>query len=464
MDIEEDTIIALSSPPGRGAIAIIRISGKNTFSIIKKIAKTPNNENFYELPHRKLLRANFYINDEWIDDGMFVIFKAPNSYTGEDMAELYIHGNPLIAKKIINFVSSETLGRPSLPGEFTRRAFYNGKMDLLKAESINRLIQARSEFEFNSIKKTYFGDLYKLVNKIRAEILLLKAQIEAELDFSDQDIEYTQKENLILNVNEIKNKIENLLKNSSLLAKISQGIQIAIVGKTNAGKSSLMNKILGWDRSIVSEIEGTTRDYISEEIEISGILVRIVDTAGLRETLNIIEKEGIKRSKEAIKKSLIILHLIDGSLPKYEFTQEIKELLQNISNKIIIHIINKKDQLHPEAWKLENLEINNKNLFGLYLSCKTGENLDELKNLIEKIIQNQTYVSDPYLLEERQYYHFSKINESLNNVLHLFKQNTPLEIISSELNDVIHHLAELTGEVSTEEILGKIFSMFCIGK
>lgn len=460
----EDTIISLSSPPGRGAISVIRISGNNSIPIIKKIAKKPNLKNFQQLEFRKLYRAYFYLNEEWIDDGMFVVFKAPNSYTGEDMAELYIHGNPLIIKKIINFVSFEKLGRPSLPGEFTKRAFYNGKMDLLKAESVNRIIQARSEFELHSIKKIYFGDLYKLINRIRSEILLAKAKIEAELDFSDQDIENTQKETMIFNITEIKNKIDTLLKNSSLIAKISQGIQIAIVGKTNAGKSSLMNKILGWDRSIVSEIEGTTRDYISEELEIFGILTRIVDTAGLRETLDSIEKEGIRRSKEAIEKSSIILHLIDGSIPKYEFTSEIKELLQNTSNKTIIHLINKKDQLHKDSWKIENLEVNYQRSFALYISCKTGENLAELKELIEKIIQNQTSVADPYLLEERQYYHFSKINESLDTILLLFKQNAPEEIISAELNVAIQHLQELTGEISTEEILGKIFSMFCIGK
>ncbi|MFN3605321.1 MAG: tRNA uridine-5-carboxymethylaminomethyl(34) synthesis GTPase MnmE [Leptonema sp. (in: bacteria)] len=459
----EDTIISLSSPPGRGAIGIIRISGKNTKSILNLIAKTPNNQKINTLHPRKLQRALFYLDGEWIDDGMFVYFHSPFSYTGEDMAELYIHGNPLIAKKIISFVSLKGLARPSLPGEFTRRAFLNGKIDLTKAESINRIIQAKSEFELNSLKKIYFGDLYKLIHKIRSEILLLKANLEAEIDFSDQDIEYTEKEVLIQKVYEIKNKIQNLLENSSLVSKISQGIQISLVGKTNAGKSSLMNKILGWDRSIVSEVEGTTRDYISEEMEIAGILVRIVDTAGLRVTYDKIEQEGIKRTKEAMERSFLILHIIDGSLPKYEFTEEITKFLKKNHNKILVHIINKKDTLHKDSWKIEDF-IQDQNTKVIYTSCKTGEGLLELKNLIEELIQNHYQVTDPYLLEERQYYHFNKILESLEKILTLWNQNAPEEILSVELNYAIEHLAELTGEVTTEEILGKIFSMFCIGK
>lgn len=459
----QDTIIALSSPPGRGAISIIRISGTNTKIILSTIAKKINQNSFEQFIPRTIQRCNFYLNNEWIDDGMFVFFQAPNSYTGEDMAELYIHGNPLISKKIINYVSFKGLARPSLPGEFTRRAFLNGKMDLTKAEAINRIISARSEYELNLTKKVYFGELYKLINKIRSEIISLKAQIEAEIDFNDQDIDYSEKEILKGKVKNIKNQIQLLLNNSSTLAKVSQGIQISLIGKTNAGKSSLMNKILGWDRSIVSEIEGTTRDYISEETEISGVLVRIVDTAGLRETYDLIEKEGIRRSKEAIEKSSIILHLIDGSISKYEFTKEIQDLLKQETEKKIIHVINKKDILHPHCWKVEDfLAYPNQKV--IYISCKTGEGLEELKNTIEEYIHNQCNISDPFLLEERQYFHFTKILESLEKLELLWNQNAPDEIVAAELNFAIEHLGELTGEITTEDILGRIFSMFCIGK
>jgi tRNA modification GTPase len=328
-----DTIIALSTPVGRGAIAVIRISGSNTPQILKQIIQKPSSkekidEEYLFKNARKFLRAIISFNDEIIDDGMIVFFQSPYTYTGEDMAEIHIHGNPLIAKKIINVVSNLGLARPSLPGEFTRRAFINGKMDLTKAESIHRIITAKSEYELNAVKKIYFGDLYKLINRIRSELILLKAQVEAEVDFSDQDIDYSEKEKLKQKIVQIINMIDDVLKKSKIASHISQGFQIALVGKTNAGKSSLMNKILGWDRSIVSDIEGTTRDYISEEIELAGMLVRIIDTAGLRETKDHIEKEGIRRSKEAMEKSQMILHVIDGSIKEYSFVPELEEYIK----------------------------------------------------------------------------------------------------------------------------------------
>ncbi|GIX41520.1 MAG: tRNA modification GTPase MnmE [Leptospiraceae bacterium] len=468
----EETIIALSTPAGRGAIAIIRISGPNTLQIIQTIIRKPSdlsnkiNSEFILQNTRKLLRAIIYHNNEVIDDGMFVFFGSPNSYTGEDMAEIYIHGNPLIAKKIINIVSSYGLARPSLPGEFTRRAFLNEKMDLTRAESIHRIITAKSEYELNAVKKIYFGDLYKLINRIRSELILLKAQIEAEVDFSDQDIDYSEKDQIKQKVNQIISMIQDVLKKSAVATRISQGIQIALVGKTNAGKSSLLNKILGWDRSIVSDIEGTTRDYISEEIELARTLVRIVDTAGLRETKDQIEKEGIRRSKEAMEKSQIILHIIDGSIKEYPFLPEIDEFVHSKdSYKKIIHIINKKDCLHKDAWNEEKLKrYANHEVIVKYISCKTGEGIEDLKQTIESFIKNQFQIQDPFLLEERHHYHFNKIIESLKRVNQLFDENAPEEIIAIEIQDALNHISELTGEITTEDILGRIFSMFCIGK
>jgi tRNA modification GTPase len=467
-----DTIIALSTPVGRGAIAVIRISGSNTTQILKQIILKPSSkekidEEYLFKNARKFLRAIISFNDEIIDDGMIVFFQSPYTYTGEDMAEIHIHGNPLIAKKIINVVSNLGLARPSLPGEFTRRAFINGKMDLTKAESIHRIITAKSEYELNAVKKIYFGDLYKLINRIRSELILLKAQVEAEVDFSDQDIDYSEKEKLKQKIVQIINMIDDVLKKSKIASHISQGFQIALVGKTNAGKSSLMNKILGWDRSIVSDIEGTTRDYISEEIELAGMLVRIIDTAGLRETKDHIEKEGIRRSKEAMEKSQMILHVIDGSIKEYSFVPELEEYIKNYKDnyKKIIHIINKKDSLHPDSWNEEKLKkYIHDDIVVKYISCKTGEGIEDLKQSIESAIKSQFQVPDPFLLEERHNYHFNKIKESLTKVQSLWDEGAPDEVVAIELQEALNHIAELTGEITTEDILGRIFSMFCIGK
>lgn len=466
----DDTIVALSTSAGRGAIGIIRISGSNTLNILTSITTDPKNKylnkDYFYNNLKKIIRCNIKIHNEILDDGICIFFKSPNSYTGEDLAELHIHGNPLIAKKIINYIADNGWARPSLPGEFTRRAFLNGKMDLTKAESIHRIITAKSEYELNSIKKIYFGDLYKFINKIRSEIIMLKAQIEAEVDFSDQDIDYSERSYLINKINQIILLIDDILKQSSTASKVVQGLQIALVGKTNVGKSSLLNKILGWDRSIVSEIEGTTRDYIAEEIELAGLTVRIIDTAGLRETHDVIEQEGIRRSKEAMDRSQIILHIIDGSIPQYEFLPEIVEYIHNKeSYKKIIHIINKKDNLNSAAWNESKLkEYAQHDVFVHYISCKTSEGINELKQHIENIIKERFPQNNPYLLEERHHYHFSKIKESLKTVLDLWEDHAPDEIVAIEIQQALNHIAELTGEITTEDVLGRIFSMFCIGK
>ncbi len=463
---DNSTIIALSSPYGRGAISIIRISGGNTKYILENLIKKENHP-FQKNP-RKVYKSSFYINSQVIDEGMFVFFKGPYSYTGEDLAEIYIHGNPIIVKKIINFVAQTGWARPSKPGEFTRRAFINGKMDLTKAESIHRIITARSEYELNAIKNIYFGDLYKLVHKIRSEIINIKAFIEAEIDFSDEDIDLVGREKIKENIKNIIKNIHQLLEKSSVVSKVSQGFSIAIVGKPNTGKSSLLNKILGWDRSIVSEVEGTTRDYISEEIEYMGMPVRITDTAGLRKTDDFIEKEGIRRSRQIVEKSEIILHLIDASLEKYDFLQDYEDSLKQIilsNEKKVIHILNKIDKKHHQSWNEESLKnYITQPIDIVKISCKTGEGISELKLKLEKMISVFYEIKDPFLLEERHHYHFQAIIQSLNKVIDLWKYNAPDEIISLEFDNVLQNISQLTGEVTTEEVLGRIFSMFCIGK
>ncbi|MCS7204206.1 MAG: tRNA uridine-5-carboxymethylaminomethyl(34) synthesis GTPase MnmE [Leptospiraceae bacterium] len=472
--INDDTIIALSSSPGRGAISVVRISGKNTLTILENITSKssqdyiPFKKEEIEKRPRHLMRAFFFIEGNIIDDGLFAFFPLPNSYTGEDVAEIYLHGNPLISRRLIQFVSKKGLARPALQGEFTRRAFLNGKMDLTKAESIQRLISAKSEYELQAARRVYFGDLYRIINRIRSEIILLKAQVEAEIDFSDQDIDYSEKQQLIEKTKAIIRQIDEVLKRSSHATKVSQGFQIALVGKTNAGKSSLMNKILGWERSIVSEVEGTTRDYVSEEIEIAGVNVRLVDTAGLRKTSDVIEREGIKRAKEIMEKSQLILHIIDGSIEMYEFLPEFLEFLESNKDKYskkILYVINKKDILHPNAWSYEKIkEFSQTEPVVMYVSCKTGEGLNDLFNQLENAIKEEFQIQDPFLLEERQIYHFNRIRNSLDNVIHLWEEHTPDEIVAIEIQNAIDNIAELTGEITTEEVLGKIFSMFCIGK
>lgn len=469
----DDTIIALSTPFGKGAISVVRISGKNTLEILSKIASKSevsftgyNIEEIKKKP-RYLFRSFFFVESQPVDDGLFAFFPAPHSYTGEDVAELYLHGNPIISKTIIRFLSATGLARPALPGEFTRRAFLNGKIDLTKAEAIHRLITAKNEVEWIAARRMYFGDLYRWIQRLRSDIILLKAQIEAEIDFSDQEIDYSEKEALIASTQRIIQQIENLLQRSHKLKALSQGLQIALVGRTNAGKSSLMNRLLGWDRSIVSDVEGTTRDYIAEEVEIAGTTVRLVDTAGLRNTSDAIEKEGIRRSKDIMARSKILIYVIDGSVESYDFFPEIQEYIAKDNNndnvKKVIFVINKKDILHPGAWNYEKLKSLTGDPHVIMVSCKTGEGIEELYRTIENFVK-EDLPEDSLLLEERQIYHLLRIKESLEKAVALWYQNTSEEIVALEIQQALDNIAELTGEITTEEILGRIFSMFCIGK
>tara|TARA_Y100001937_G_scaffold122491_1_gene183342 strand:- start:32844 stop:34403 length:1560 start_codon:yes stop_codon:yes gene_type:complete len=392
-----------------------------------------------------------------LDDGLFLFFRGPASYTGEDTLEVTLHGNPVIARHFILAACDHLKIRPADPGEFTRRAFQNGKLDLLKAEGVRRIIDARSVFELHASRRLYDGELTRMISRFRSALIHLKAETEAEVDFSTEDLTFESREETIERVLDLRRRIADILERSRSSSRISDGVQVALSGVPNAGKSSLLNQILGWERSIVSEIEGTTRDFVSEEIELTGIAVRFVDTAGLRESQDLVEQEGVRRSRQQMERSAIIFHVCDLNREPYPEPE--------FPAPPVWHILNKADLVDPERLTAWESHVRMNSADRIYpVSCKTGEGLKELREALSVFIKEETESVDPFFLEERHRYHFQRMDEALEKLLELWQQDAPAEICALELDQALHHCGELTGNISTEEVLGRIFSVFCVGK
>ncbi len=457
VSIPDDTIAAISSPPGRGAVGMIRISGNAVKEILEKLTlpvsktSTTNFDNRF-IPRKSILSKFINHAGDLIDTGILCFYPGPRSYTGEDTAEMFLHGNPILLKQYLMEIISVAGVRPAQPGEFTKRAYINGRMDLTEAEAVKRVIDARSEFELMAGRKMLSGDLSRIVNRFRSSMINLKADTEAEVDFSDEDLTYESRELRKKHIADLIKEIDKILSSSDATMRVVAGYQIAIAGIPNAGKSTLLNKLLGYDRAIVSNIAGTTRDYLSEETTMEGISVRFVDTAGLRESDDLVEREGIKRSRKEIDQSNLILHIIDGSIPLYK---------SSIIGKAdrIINVIHKTDILHNDWKNRQYPEGEN-----VYVSSKTDEGIEELKHIILNHLTDGDYDIDPMIIEERHRYHFNKIKESLSKVPDLWESNAPDEIVAMEINEALDHLGDITGRVDTEEVLGRIFSRFCVGK
>lgn len=462
---ERDTIAALSTAPGRGAIAVVRISGPATAEAVRRfcITKGPS---AIERP-RVMTRVDVRSDDVFIDDGLAVYFPGPHSYTGEDCAEIFLHGSPLIVRRLLTELSEKLGIRPALAGEFTRRAFQNGRMDLTTAESVRRIIDARSQYELQGAQRLYSGELKRSIARFRSALMNLKAETEAEVDFSDEDLTFESKDARRRRVHDLLQQIDDILARSGAAQRVSEGFRIALIGVTNAGKSSLLNRLLGWDRSIVSDVHGTTRDYVSEDVELGEFRVRFIDTAGLRLTEDSIEREGIRRSIEEMKRSQLILHLIDGSRESIEINEALEyELSQSSESKKIIHVLNKVDILHERAQNDTYFDgIRRNGPFELIrISCKTGEGVDLLHKRIVSHLEEEPGGLDPFLLEERHRHHFQAMREALQRLLSLWSDGAPDEICALEIDTALQNAADITGEITTEDILGRIFSVFCVGK
>lgn len=450
--MKEDTIIALATPPGVGAISVIRISGPDSFYLTDMLFKGKNKVT-QAASHTILYGDIIDKSGNHIDDVLISVFRAPNSYTGEDSIEISTHGNPLIAQKIIGEFLK--LGRIRLaePGEFTKRAFLNNKIDLSQAEAVADIIHARSEASLRGARNQLDGFLSKKVGKLKESLINATSFIELELDFAEEDIEFVNSEELLKRIDEIIIEIDSLLETYNIGKVIRDGVNVALVGKPNVGKSSILNYLLKESRSIVSDIPGTTRDIIREEISIEGILFRLFDTAGLRESDNPIEEEGIKRSREVLRNADIVLFIEDTQQTN---SRDLMDDLMNISSgDKIVRVLNKIDLIKDNYLDAD-----------VKVSAKTGEGMNDLlRVLVQKAIGSDYYTEKTAIVTNiRHYSCLKKAREYLINARDSVINKLSGEFISVDLRNAALSLGEIIGEIKSDDILNNIFMKFCIGK
>ncbi len=476
LDYSSETIVAIatSSAHNEGAtsaIGIIRISGEQVLSILERNCKlkTTSKKTFQSNP-RQMLLCDFIernttvsgITCHRLDTGLAVYYRKPYSYTGEELVELFLHGNPLILRKMLASILDNDGTRLARAGEFTKRAYLNGKLDLSQAEAVNSIIRAKSDWELMASQRNFEGELKRLSAKLRSDILYLKAEIEAGIDFDlddDAELSYVYKIR-DEKISELQNTIAKVLDKAKQSEYLRSDFQVAIVGLANAGKSSLFNCLLGLDRSIVSSEAGTTRDYLSEKIQLFGRTIRLLDTAGLRfldntshlsNSINSIEKEGIRLAKKVAQKSQLILHVYDGARDAYQMDLALETNIPHLE------IVNKSD-LPSAKLHLKHLKK------PISVSCKTKQGLKIIEKEIAAISSANSDFENAILLEERHRNHLRRAQEKLKQIFTLNKARAPDEIIALDLDECLQEIGALSVPIDNEEVLGRIFSMFCIGK
>ena len=463
----EETICAPATGSG-GAISIIRVSGQESLSIVSKIFfsldKTVNilkNKGF------TVVFGDIRNNDEVIDEVLVTIFRSPNSYTGENSVEISCHASHYIIKKILELLISNGASM-AMPGEFTQRAFMNGRLDLLQAEAVADVIASSTSLANRVAMNQMRGGFSSEIAKLRSELLNFASLIELELDFGEEDVEFADRSDLRKIIINVKDLADRLSHSFSAGNAIKNGIPVAIVGKPNSGKSTLLNSLLMEDRAIVSDIPGTTRDTIEDTIVIDGIEFRFIDTAGLRETTDVIESMGIKKTFEKIDQASVVLLIDEISDSAEKINKRIKTIREKIigKGKKLILLINKTDTAFPgEEYKLREILLLEENETVLFISAKKKTGLENLRNELSDVVIKDKISSDEVIVTNvRHYEALIKVSESLGRVLDGFERYMPDDLIATDIRQAIHYLGEITGVITSDEILGNIFRNFCIGK
>ena len=466
--LNNDTICAIATPHGMGAIATVRISGPEAFAVVAKLFQQ-NGEPFdpEKIVSHKAYHGNIVDNGTFLDEVLVTFFRAPHSFTGEDSAEISVHGSVYIQQELLQVLIAHGC-RMAEAGEFTRRAFVNRKFDLAQAEAIADLISSESEAAHRLAINQLRGGFSKELQVMRSKLLEITSLIELELDFSEEDVEFADRSQLKGLLQETLSHVNRLKDSFRLGNAIKNGIPVAIVGQTNTGKSTLLNALLGEDRAIVSDIAGTTRDTIEETLNINGVQFRFIDTAGLRQTEETIEKIGIERSYRKIAEATLVIGMLDATKELDNLLIAAHEILGRIdlSCQQLILCINKVDTLDDQGEALLGQlrkDLDNDDIMVICLSAKHGFGLSDLYNALK---HSQPLASpDANLVTNvRHYEALLHASESLQSVQQGLEINTPTDLISHDLRQALHHLGSITGEITTDEVLGTIFSRFCIGK
>jgi len=450
-----DTIVAIATPPGVGALGVLRLSGDKSIEIINSIFV---NKDLSLQPSHTLHVGILKNNDEVIDEVVVSLFISPRSYTGENVVEISCHGSAFIQQKIID-ACIEKGARLAKPGEFTQRAFLNGKLDLTQAEAVADLIASNTDASRKTALQNMRGGFSTVLKQLREQLLKFSALIELELDFSQEDVEFADRTQFCELINEASVVTKNLLQSFKLGNVIRNGVQVAIVGKPNAGKSTLLNSLLNENRAIVSEIAGTTRDTIEEIINIEGILFRLIDTAGIRTGENEIESIGVEKSFEKMRTADMIIYLFDCVHETVEAIIAEHEKLKSF-NKSFLLVGNKLDLANTDniIEKFQGLDI-------LFISAKEHTHINLLKkNLVDKVIGGDIETENIIVTNARHYEALEKVNEALTDIQKGLDEKTPGDLIALDIRRCLYYLGEITGQVTNEDQLDYIFGKFCIGK
>jgi tRNA modification GTPase len=456
--IQQNTIVALATPPGAGAIAIIRLSGKEAITIATEVFNSISGKELLKQKSHTVHLGNIVDGSRIIDEVLATVFKNPNSYTGENVVEFSCHGSSYIQQEIIQLLLRKGC-RMATAGEFTLQAFLNGKMDLSQAEAVADLIASDSKASHQLAIQQMRGGFSTEIEELRNQLLNFASLIELELDFSEEDVEFANREEFQKLIKKITILLKKLIDSFATGNVLKNGIPVAIVGRPNSGKSTLLNSLLNEERAIVSNIAGTTRDTIEDEITIGGIRFRFIDTAGLRETTDEIEKIGVERALEKLEKSAIYIYLFDSTeMSVLEVKKELDSFTTTSKQLIVANKIDK-------ASKEELFAINNSNLPFLTISAKSKDSLDVLSSSLLNIAGIEALDSNQLMLTNSRHYdvliksleEISKVQEGIDN--HLTG-----DLLAIDLRQALYFLGEITGKVSNDDLLGNIFANFCIGK
>ncbi|MFN3754660.1 tRNA uridine-5-carboxymethylaminomethyl(34) synthesis GTPase MnmE [Flavobacterium sp.] len=468
--ISQETIVALASPSGAGAIAVIRISGKDAITIAEQVFQSVSGKAISKQKTHTIHLGHIVDEGKVYDQVLLSIFKNPHSYTGEDVIEISCHGSTYIQQQIIQLLLRKGC-KMAQAGEFTLRAFLNGKLDLSQAEAVADLISSDNEASHQIAMQQMRGGFSNEIVKLREELLNFASLIELELDFAEEDVEFANRTQFKDLLNRIEFVLKRLIDSFAVGNVIKNGIPVAIVGEPNVGKSTLLNALLNEERAIVSDIAGTTRDTIEDELVIEGIGFRFIDTAGIRETKDVVESIGIKKTFEKIEQAQVVLFLVDGSRLSVESLTGVKIEIEKIRNqfplKPIIIIINKKDLIAPEMLSTiyQQLTTDNGQPTTVYISAKNQEGIEDLKKQLMSFVNtgalrnNETIVTNT-----RHYDSLLKALEEIQKVRFGMDTNLSSDLMAIDIKQALYYFGEITGEVTNDELLGNIFANFCIGK
>jgi len=462
----DSTICALATP-GHGAIAVIRISGPDAIGITESVFQPATTGKLLKEQQPNTIHFGTIRNgEEVVDEVLVSLFRAPHSYTGEDSIEISCHGSPYIQQRILELLVSHG-AEPARPGEFTQRAFLNGKMDLSQAEAVADLIAAESEGAHRVALQQLRGGFSDRLKSLREQLLHFISMIELELDFSEEDVEFADRSKLIELVGQIASLIDELINSFQLGNVLKNGVPVAIIGRPNVGKSTLLNAILKEERAIVSDIEGTTRDSIEDTINLGGINFRFIDTAGIRETADTIENLGIRRTYQKIEQASVVLLLTEADDDPLIIQQSIEAIRQQLNGgKQLVVVLNKSDRVPAKQQKTLQKKVSlRENECIISISAEQGQNIDALTGMLLEIVNLGSMKHQDVVISNIRHYNALKMaSEALSRVSDGLTSGLPTDLLAQDIREVLHYLGEITGEVTTDEILGNIFKNFCIGK